>query len=479
MSMQLAMPAPQQIAASFAVDAADLADPDLPPLLIFRADSAPWPARPRERAVHQWADVARLTEEPAGFYLGRGLKASDADALLDRIRRSPWWYLPVLSAPGRTAPLADAAADLVDALDICDRARAAREELGLSPNGLPLIERLLYFLQVREGSQLWPERDRRHKLLYRYPLAEALASPHDDVGSCLATMLRGRLLEPAKLVDRTRHCCRCNSAHIHFVEVCPTCGGLDIRTTAALPCFACGYVAPESDFLRRDGLVCPRCDAAEPNIGVDEEEPILQQVCGHCQKAFATSVTQAHCLDCDHVCSPDELEIREIASLRLTAAGQAYLRTGSRQQPLAVFDTLNSVQPQEFIRTVDWALAAQSRRAEVGFGLLLVSLHDTGLLQDGSPLATRLTLSLAEFARQLRGLIRASDNTTRINGDRLWFYLPFSDALGARRRIDGVLALAEFRELVKELRIDVRGMQLPERRNSGEDAAALMKRLGG
>ena len=51
--------------------------------------------------------------------------------------------------------------------------------------------------------------------------------------------------------------------------------------------------------------------------------------------------------------------------------------------------------------------------------------------------------------------------------------------LGARRRIDALLAQPEFDEIVDQLRIDVSSMQLPERRRPGEDAQALMKRLGG
>ncbi|WPB56457.1 hypothetical protein [Xylophilus sp. GOD-11R] len=458
----------------------DSVESELPTLWVFKADNAPWPARARERAVSQWAEVANISDEPAGFYLGRGLRVSDTSALLERIRRSRWWYLPVWSASGSPAPLlADGAADLAEALELCDQARVARQALNLSPNGLPLVERILYFLQVRDGATLVPERDRRHKMLYRYPLAEALASAHDDVGSCLATLLRRGLLEPGKLIDRTRHCRRCNSAHIHFLDVCPHCSSLDIRTTAALPCFDCGYVAPEGDFLRRDGLLCPRCGAAEQHIGVDEEKPILQHVCGGCQNAFGASAVQAHCLDCANVSGADELDCREIAPLQITAEGQSYLSTGSRQQPLAVFETLNAVVLREFLHTVDWALAANSRRADMDFGLLLIKINDTAILQDGSPLAARLITSLVELARQLRGVIRSSDVSTRINGGQLWFYLPFSDVRGARRRIDALLLQDEFRELTKEMRVDVRSMQLPERCNPGEDAQALMKRLGG
>lgn len=461
----------------------ELAEPpyvDAAPLVIFKGDSAAWPDRPREHAVSQWADVARLGREPAGFYLGRGLKVSDTDALLDRIRRSQWWYLPVLAASGKTTPLlADGAVDLDEALAICDKAQQARDDLGLDTTALPLVERILYFLHVRDGAVLYPERDRRHKMLYRYPLADALATVHDDVGTCLATLQRRGLLEPAHLIDRTRHCRRCNSAHLHFVDVCPLCSGLDIRQTAALPCYDCGYVAPEGDFQRRDGLLCPRCGAAEQQIGADQSPPLMQRVCSDCQSAFVDAAVQVHCLDCANVGVPEELEVRDIAPLRLTTAGRAYLRTGLRQDPLAAFDTLNAVVPRDFLHTLDWALAAQSRRTEMDFGLLLIALHDTSVLVDGSAMALRLAGHLTELARQLRSIIRSSDISTRIGGEKLWFYLPFSDVLGARRRVDSLLMQAEFKELVQELRIDVSSMQLPERQRPGEDALALMKRLGG
>ncbi len=450
------------------------------PLVIFKADNAAWPVRPRELAVTQWADVAGLTREPAGFYLSRGLRDADADALLDRIRRSQWWYLPAYAPSGREAPmLADGAVDLADALDLCDEAAAVRSALGLRVEEFPLVERILYYLTVRTGAQLVPERDRRHKMLYRYPLAEALASSHDDVGTCLATLQRRELLEPGAVLDRTPHCPRCNSAHIHRVEVCPLCDALAIRPTTVLPCLCCGHEAPEEDFQRRDGLVCPRCGAEGDQIGGDPERPLRRHVCARCHGNFETPAVQVHCLDCDNVGTPEELGVREIAPLLLTAAGDAFLRTGSRQQPLTAFDTLNAVVPRDFIHTLDWALGAQARRVDMEFGLLLIALHDTALLGDGSALAARLVTGLTELARQLRAIIRSSDISTRISGEQLWFYLPFSDVLGARRRIDALLAQAEFAELVRELRISVSSMQLPERRRPGEDAQALMKRLGG
>ena len=41
-------------------------------------------------------------------------------------------------------------------------------------------------------------------------------------------LTRRRLLEPALLVDRTRHCRSCGGAHLHYLDVCPHCSSIHI-----------------------------------------------------------------------------------------------------------------------------------------------------------------------------------------------------------------------------------------------------------
>ena len=91
-------------------------------------------------------------------------------------------------------------------------------------------------MYLRDGAELTPLCDRNSAQLYRYPLVEALAHEGDDVAACLATLSRRRLLEPAELIDRTRHCRACGSAHIHYLDDAPI--ALASRSTKPLRCTA-------------------------------------------------------------------------------------------------------------------------------------------------------------------------------------------------------------------------------------------------
>jgi hypothetical protein len=125
---------------------------------------------------------------------------------------------------------------------------------------LGLEERLLYFLYER-GPQTGfrPLLDRDSDQLYRYPVAEQLACAQESVSQALEELRRRGLLRSEGLVDRTRLCSGCGSAHIHFVDVCPHCQSLDTRRESMLHCFACGHVGAESQFVEGGALDCPKC----------------------------------------------------------------------------------------------------------------------------------------------------------------------------------------------------------------------------
>ena len=106
---------------------------------------------------------------------------------------------------------------------------------------LGLEERLLYLLtnagrrrafgrcSDRDSDQLyhirsrsnWPVQQERERV-------PGAGGPRAAAGCCAPG-----------LVDRTRLCSGCGSAHIHFVDVCPHCQSLDTRRESMLHCFAC------------------------------------------------------------------------------------------------------------------------------------------------------------------------------------------------------------------------------------------------
>lgn len=426
-----------------------------------------------------WDACVAAQVEPMGFYLD-GWTAQAQAQLAEKVRHSAWWDRPVLVAlgAGDTPLLADGAALYGDALTASERALAVRRNLKLDPASLHFDERVLFFLYLRDGAELQPLCDRNSAALYRYPLVEALAREGEDAAACLTTLTRRRLLEPSELIDRTRHCRTCGSAHIHYLDVCPHCSSIQIRKAASLHCFSCGHVAAEDDFHNDGALVCPKCSVSLRHIGVDYDRPLTQYACGSCHHVFVETSVVTRCLDCRATSEPSALDVREIATLRLSPHGRAALRAGQIQESFAALDTAHYVEPVYFRRMLDWALATQARHGEMRFGLMLVEFQNaTEVIEQQG--AARVFLMLDEFARRLHELLRTSDLSTRTQEERLWLFLPFSSPEGLAARLEKALTDLSSLENGLALRARIRHLQLPRDLRTGEQAAHLMARLQG
>lgn len=448
-------------------------------MVVLRPSGEPAAAEASAVVLPSWDAWVAAQLEPLGFYLD-GWTAQQQAQLAEKVRRSAWWDRPVLVAPGsgETPLLADGAAPYGDALDASERALALRRHLKLDPAGLHFDERVLLFLYLRDGAELQPLCDCSSATLYRHPLVEALAREGDDAAACLATLTRRRLLEPAELIDRTRHCRTCASAHIHYLDVCPHCASIQIRKAASLHCFSCGHVAPQDDFQNDGALVCPKCSVALRHIGVDYDRPLTQYACGGCHHVFVETSVLARCLDCRATSEPSALDMREITALRLSAHGRAALRAGQLQESFAALDTAHWVEPSYFRRMLDWTLATQARHGEMHVGLMLVEFQNaTEVIEQQG--AARVFLLLDEFARRLHELLRTSDITTRTQEERLWLLLPFAYPEGLAARLEKALADLSAPDSGVALRARIRHLQLPRDLRKGEQAAQLMARLQG
>lgn len=428
-------------------------------------------------AFPSWDAFMAANVIPLGFFLDGWQPQAQAD-LTQKVRASAWWDRPVLveSATDAVPPLADAAGTYSQARTASERALVVRRSFKRDTASLYFDERVLFFLYLRDNAELQPLCNRHSHLLYYYPMVEALAREGEDAAGCLATLTRRRLLEPAMLVDRTRHCRSCGSAHLHYLDVCPHCSSIHIGKAASLHCFSCGQVGPEADFHDNGALVCPKCSASLRHIGVDYDRPLTQYACGSCHHVFMETSVIARCLDCGTTAEPDALDVREIATLRLTPHGRAALRAGQIQESFAALDTANYVDPLYFRRLLDWALATHARHAEMRFALILVEFQNaTEVIEQQG--AARVFLMLDEFARRLHELLRTSDITTRTQEERLWLLLPFSSPEGLAARLEKALIEQASAGQASPLRARIRHMQAPQDMRPGDNAAQWMSRL--
>jgi GGDEF domain-containing protein len=134
------------------------------------------------------------------------------------------------------------------------------------------------------------------------------------------------------------------------------------------------------------------------------------------------------------------------------------------------------VVPAQFRQLVDWALAAQSRHAEMRFGLMMVEFLNSAEFVERHG-AARAYLMLDEFARRLHELLRTSDVSTRTAEERLWLFLPFSHAPGLAVRVEALLAQQAGTAPDASLRARITCLAAPEDVRPGDDCERLMQRL--
>ena len=391
----------------------------LKPQLIFLGDFSETPVAQTFASFKAWEAQQGQDARALGFYVKCGAGTDWLDSI-QGIRRSAWWNLPVFSAPESKD-----AEPYVDSLCSVEQAQEFAQGMLLRRQGLPdasefvgLEERLLFFLYER-GMQasLTPLLDRNSTQLYRYPVADLLAFEHEDGLQAVDALVRRGLLRDDGLVDRTRHCNSCHSAHIHFVDLCPHCEDIDIRKESALHCFACGYVGPESTFLEREQLECPKCHTHLRHIGGDYDK---------------------------------------LCRWQLSAAERNAIRLDGVLGSFAALKARSYVDPMVFQKMLDWAANIQLRHQEFRFNLMTVELHHSAEILEHLG-AMRLYLMLDEFALRLNEKLRDSDVITRIEESCLLLLLPFTSPEGLKARIEQIFAqMASEDGDVRKLRLVIR-----------------------
>ena len=430
-------------------------------------------------AARVFASLAELwaaAPDILGLYVVGG-SALENKQILKEWRSSAYWFKPLMfSAPAQDPGFTDGALDFGAARAVCERVEALRQSLQIDPRTLQFDERLLYFLYLREPHELLPLRDRNSKHLYRYPEAEAIAPEHEDAGQWITSLARRELLQATTLVDRTRHCRACSSAHLHYLDVCPQCHSIEIHAGESVHCFTCGHVAPSEDFRREGHLECPQCQARLRHVGVDYDRPLTRMACATCHHAFIEADVVVRCLDCGTEAAADMLDVREVRGLRLSAYGRAALRAGQLHDSFAALDTANYVVPNYFRLLLDWAITTQNRHKELAFSLVMIEfVNATEVIESQG--AARTFLILDELSHRLREMLRTSDLTTRTAETMLWVFLPFSQGAGFATRVEKLLEQATPRNGSIGLRARIRHAESALGLAPDERANSLMERL--
>jgi GGDEF domain-containing protein len=315
--------------------------------------------------------------------------------------------------------------------------------------------RLIGYLFTRPNKMLVPLPDWRSEHLHRYPLLEAFDNGGLDSFEWLQTLLRRRLIEPVQLIDRIRACPNCRGAHLSYIDLCASCGHLDIAETIFLHCYTCGHVEPQDDFLDAEGLGCPKCHARLRHIGVDYDRALETYSCHACSARFADPDIKARCLHCHTRHATTDLLEQAVHTYKLSAAGNLAARTGNVGDLFSLIDDANGAHPAYFERTLDWLLAVSTRHSEVQFGVLCIQLGNLRELIDSTSRG-RAAQIMDHFARRLRELVRATDILMRSDERHCWLLLPQTPPAGLAVLKSRVEALPEAITEDGAMRLDVK-----------------------
>ena len=342
-----------------------------------------------------------------------------------------------------------------------------------------LEERVMAWLWTRPQSGLVALRDTALPQIYSYPLIRVF-SGSEPVNETLWLRLMSEhgWLAAEGLIDRVRLCTQCNSAHLNYVDVCPSCKNLNIARQPALHCFTCGHVAPQEQFLKDGLLLCPNCLTKLRHIGSDYDRPLENQTCRACDASFMDAEVQVRCLDCDHTQQPDALRVREVRDYHLTERGRLRCRQGFTEAVGGEhFSRLNLVSLNEFHVMLDWQIQ-QAHRYKGTPACSVLALRFDGLENLLDSLEGQTVLD--NLVERIEQVIRDTDRCTRTRENLLWILLPHTNRRGANAlfmRLSSVAQLLDVDGVKAQLKLAV--LTLPEDLVEEESAQLLMGRLAG
>ena len=313
--------------------------------------------------------------------------------------------------------------------------------------------------------------------VYGFPMADMIGGGEDSVQWLKNLRDRG-VLALGSLVDRIRLCPKCSCTHLNYIDVCPSCGSIDIALKEFIHCFTCGRVGPEEDFLQESGYRCPFCSTHLRHLGSDYDHPLESFVCNDCAHRFVEADVVVDCFCCRARSKTDELLVEAIRVFRISEKGKTAARTGSIEDVYALLDRLNYVVPAYFDQLLDWMILLNRRYPDEVFSLLGVRFANLDRISDSIG-RQRTTQMMDAIAGRLRELIRSTDVSTRTGTGLLWLLLPRTDSEGASVLEGRILELAGMVD--GSIKPDLRSIKItaPEDIQDGVRANNLMTRLTG
>ncbi len=355
----------------------------------------------------------------------------ETEQLLIQIRQNEQlWAMPVFLSGASSQKSNELSDGVVNTLTELQQAAShihhKLAELPPQDMQMPTAEfKLCAYLYSRPEKTVLPVRALEQSELWRYPLVDAFGTSKERSQTCLSELeLRG-LIHPKRLIDRVRDCASCDSAQLSFIDVCPDCQNIDIENSQFFHCFTCGHVAPEANFIRRDSLCCPQCEAKFRHIGVDYDRPLEEYRCRNCNAAFIEGSVIARCLSCDSSNHPEWLRSRRVNEFELTGRALYAVRHGEMHTPTELVDDSQFASPAYFTQMVDWLLSLAKRYSDENFSLLSITIETPPDQQ-----STAQAQNNDVFFKRIAELTRETDLIHRLSAQTIWILLPKNNSKG-------------------------------------------------
>jgi hypothetical protein len=331
--------------------------------------------------------------------------------------------------------------------------------------------KLLSYLFTRPNLSITPIADWKSRLYYTYPLLDLFCAKIENYFYWLDDLFSDGFLNIESMVDQVFCCPFCLSAHMKFTDHCPNCNSINIKKESFLHCFTCGLVAPQSEFLKNDRFVCPRCNSKLKHIGDDYDRPLESGVCNDCNFYYTDTVLVTTCMICEKIYAADSLIKHAFYEYKLTDTGKNNIRYNAIDINNTFSDSINYVNPHFFYSTLDWIILMQQRHTEDCFSVLGFNFL---------PLMDEFDYErIHDFAEHLRKMFRTTDFCTRLNENNFWIILPKTNPKGTKiikDRIKNIYSKLMHNKVDKELKIIE--FNSSKENIKEENAQILIARLG-
>ncbi len=282
--------------------------------------------------------------------------------------------------------------------------------------------RILSYFYTRPDLSVCPKIDKNHDMFYYYPHVEQFYDGQEDYFYWMEEMATQKIFSKVKLVDRLFCCPYCFSALMKFSDHCPNCGSINIKQERFVHCFSCGYVSPESKFMKDERFVCPSCKSKLKLIGEDYDRPLENGVCMDCGNYHIDSTLQISCLSCSKIFTTEELSKKSVFEYKLTEYGRNQIKFDTVSSTNIIASELNYIALNYFIFTLNWSIQMQKRYIDSYFSLVALKII----------METEFSVYdlLVEFSKLLRSSFRTTDFCSKIDNNTFIFLFPKTGATG-------------------------------------------------